>query len=345
MLAFSMTQSVRTTEPSGRIGLTPLPYKPEKPFYTIGHSKGIRVRNVLSTAQDGAGRIWFEHSSTGMGVYDTARDTAITWAVEQTGDPGGYAMLIDGRDRLWIGGLTGLYYLDSGSTIALQPAPHLRARQKKCRVYAIPANYIGSMMLLGPDTLAVGHAGGLSLIDLNSPAMEEPRAVTLPIGDYLGPSEQNGIMRDRDGHLWLIGDVGVVRLNLKELLRGRRMRSEVEIAMNGDRNTQQFVNEAIVTVPPVDRSLSYSYQLGVFDQVQDIARTEMLLLTASGDTINYEPSLSSGKVVRQNYLEPGNYNLLAKTTTIMSWSVSARPKSAYRNDCPKTGGSGRASLR
>ena len=313
MIACSMTASAKTGEPSGRIGLMPLPYSPDKPFYTVGHNRGIRTRNVLCTAQDKAGRIWFGHGSTGIGVYDPVRDTAVTWLIEQAGDPGSYSIAIDKADRLWFGNVTGLQYVDSVSTIALQPSPHLRTRQKMCRVHAIPKNFVGSMLLLGTDTLAVGHAGGLSLIDLNSPSIAEPRAVSFPIADYIGASEQNGILRDRDGHLWLIGDVGVVRLNLRQLLRGRRMRSAVEVAMYGDRNTQRFVNEEVVTVPAVDRSLSYSYQLGVFDQVQDITRTEMLLRSDDGDTVNYAPALSSGKVVRQDYLEPGNYTLQAKT--------------------------------
>jgi len=188
----------------GNIALLDLPVRPNADVRLITGRQGIRTRNVLCTAQDRAGRIWFGHGSTGIGVYDPVRDTAMTWRVEKAVDPGAVAMVVDRHDRLWLASSDGVYYVDSASTIALQPAPHLRSRRKKCLLREVPDSYVPSLLLRG-DTLIVGHGGGVSFIDISG-QVAEPPTVTFPLPDFgMGHAEQNALLIDREGWLWIGG--------------------------------------------------------------------------------------------------------------------------------------------
>lgn len=324
-LAMALTKGgVEDSDNCGRIGFTPLPYSPSNPWYIIGQERGIRLRNVLTLAQDRRSNIWFGHSSTGVGVYSPARDTAVTYLSENISDPGAVSMHIDDRDRLWLGSLRGLRYVDSISTLApfstgapttalIRPPPHPRTRQKMVSVRHIPSNYVPGLLQLG-DTLIITHTGGVSFLDLNSPDLTHPRAVTIPTADYIGPSEQNALLLDRHGWLWLIGDMGAARLDFRRILRGRGSMGRVEIAVRGDRPGSSFVNQQAVRIPVGDRSLTYGYQLSVQDQLRDEVRTDLLLRNRNtGDTVLYSPGWRSSENLKVNYLEPGNYELSAVT--------------------------------
>ena len=312
-LAVSMVASPNTDEPHGRIGFVPLPYAPSNPTYVVGSSKGIRTRNILCTTQDQQGRIWFGHGSTGIGVYDPARDTAITWLIEQPTDPGAISILLDKHDNLWLGSLHGLRYIPNASKVPFDTTLHLRHRQKISHVRRIPDSYVASLTLLGKDTLAVGHTGGLTLVDLNSPDLTQPKAITLPISDYLGGAEQNGTLVDQEGKFWLVADEGAVRLDLPAILRGRRMPGKVEIAVRGDQDERRYVDQSTVNIPVNDRSISYNYRLAPADQRADIMRVDAYLLTAIGDTLSARTNLPPSEQVRLNYLPPGTYTLLLET--------------------------------
>ena len=312
-LAVSMVASPNTDEPHGRIGFVPLPYAPSNPTYVVGSSKGIRTRNILCTTQDQQGRIWFGHGSTGIGVYDPARDTAITWLIEQPTDPGAISILLDKHDNLWLGSLHGLRYIPNASKVPFDTTLHLRHRQKISHVRRIPDSYVASLTLLGKDTLAVGHTGGLTLVDLNSPDLTQPKAITLPISNYLGGAEQNATLVDQEGKFWLVADEGAVRLDLPAILRGRRMPGKVEIAVRGDQDERQYVDQSTVNIPVNDRSISYNYRLAPADQRADIMRVDAYLLTAIGDTLSARTNLPPSEQVRLNYLPPGTYTLLLET--------------------------------
>ena len=273
----------------------------------IGIDQGVDVKNVLCTAQDRAGRIWFAHSRTGMGFYDPATDRAITWTADSVGDPGAYAMVVDAHDRLWLGSPDGLYYFDDASSIAPQLTPHLRARRKSVNIREMEGAFVASLLLRG-DTLIVGHKAGISFIDVSSTNVEQPPTVTLG-SEYtgLGESEQNALLVDNQGLLWA-GGTGAIRVDYKAFLgRDRRMRGAVKLAVRGLTKPLTPDAEGQFTVPRTDRSITLWYEPCSADQMRDNLYADLYLYDEDGSKIDSLLNASPADRLTVPRLAPGNY--------------------------------------
>jgi hypothetical protein len=311
VVSMAGTSTSRTAPRYGNIVLLDLPVSENPDYRIISNKQGIEVRNVLCTAQDKAGRIWFGHGSTGMGVYDPVRDTAQTWKLEEAGDPGAIAMVIDRYDRLWLAGTDGVYYIDNASTLALQPTPHLRARRKKCLLREVPSSYVASLLLRG-DTLIAGHGGGVSFINISGDVVAPP-AVTIPLPAYgLGAAEQNALLIDREGMLWVGANEGAVRLDYKQMMRGRRTQGRVELAVAGDQGPVLPTGNKY-KLHLNDSSLSFGFKLSIPDQQANLVKGDLLLLNGRGDTLKIARAVSSGTTIRRSYLDPVKYSLVLHT--------------------------------
>ncbi|MEM9929353.1 MAG: two-component regulator propeller domain-containing protein [Bacteroidota bacterium] len=317
----------------GNIALLPDPLRPGDSSYLIGRRQGVFLTNVHAVAQDRNGRIWFGHGSTGLGIYDPVRDTAVTWRAEQAGDPGAVSMLIDDQDRLWLGSLTGLRYIDSVSTRPFEVQQHPRRYTKDCPVRDIPTNYVASLLRLG-DTLVVGHTGGVSFLDLSDRSATPP-VVTLPIPQYgLGASEQNALLIDQAGWLWVGADEGAVRIDYRSLLRRRPFRTGItmkdvergskrpeQISLVGDQGPLSEIQANTFQLPAGDRSLTFSFQLPPKKQMLGTITADAYLISARGDTLEAATMLAGGEERRQAYLPAGRYTLVT---------------TSYENNLPRT---------
>lgn len=242
----------------------------------------------------------------------TLGDFALTgqmsnWRVEDGEALGAVSMVIDRNDRMWFGGATGLYYIDSVSTIAAQPSLHLRPRQKKCLVRAIPAAYVAALLLKN-DTLIVGHQAGVSLINVND-TMASPTAITFPLGAFMGMTEQNALLIDRLGKLWVGADNGAALIDLNVFGRERGMQGKLEIAITGGTGPVAPDWPDHFSLPLADRAMTHSYQIPIADRFAEAITADVLLSNQRGDTLSFFQNLPSGDPVRTPHLYPGTYTL------------------------------------
>ena len=87
---------------------------PSPPVEKIDSSRGIKLFNILTIAEDSLGRIWCGHPKRGLALYEPATGKATTWLMEKNETVfGAYSSLTDHRGVVWIGaGQRGLWCYD-----------------------------------------------------------------------------------------------------------------------------------------------------------------------------------------------------------------------------------------
>ena len=78
----------------------------------IDSSKGSRVFNILTIAEDTAGRIWYGAGKQALAMYNPATDKATTWQTAKNETPfGAFSSAVDKHGTVWIGSSTkGIWY-------------------------------------------------------------------------------------------------------------------------------------------------------------------------------------------------------------------------------------------
>ena len=280
----------------------------------IDHRKGVRITNVLTTASDPDQRIWFAHTRTGMGVYDPVLDT-VHCALPQRGEEfGAMAMAFDQRGTLWMGTNDGLAYLEHAADLPFNRVPELIDQVRYLTVDALPAdaNRIFSLTIRH-DSLFFGHQSGLGFLELSkfyqSDRGDFPCYSFNTLEHGMGSAEQNALLFDTQGRLWLGTDEGALRFDIDRLLSQRHRPILESLLLTGDQDSLQQTDSVSYFIPTKDRSLEFGYNLSTRDLLQGDARVHVLLSNAAGDTILYRQNLPPRQMERVKYLLPGTYTL------------------------------------
>lgn len=186
--------------------------------YFVGKEKGLLLINVLTITEDQAGRLWMGRTSQGLAMYDPHRDTAFTWlrSPEMPNSLGAISSCLDEEGTLWLGANNGIYQL---------PKAHLFDAEKGSifqylRKFPLPGRDTSAVVFLKnlDNYMVAGTALAVYFIDKKYKG-NRPRIFTLQYGSDIpgSGSEQNAVLPDSKGGLWIGTQEGAVRLDLQNL--------------------------------------------------------------------------------------------------------------------------------
>ncbi len=185
---------------------------------TVSKEKGMLLENVLTIAEDTGGRLWLGRASQGMAVFDPVRDTAVTWlrSPNQPANIGVMSSCIDINGDLWLGGNIGLYHLHE---------PHhfdyLRTNPSdRIQKIVLPGHDTTAVHILKetPDFIVAGTLNGVYFLDKKYEG-NRLRIFSMRFGKEIhgGGCEQNAVLLDSRGYLWVGSQEGATRLDLDQL--------------------------------------------------------------------------------------------------------------------------------
>lgn len=300
----------------GLAGKGLLLFDPDDPddYLMVGREKGLMLENVLTISEDREGRLWMGRLSQGLACFDPVKDTVVTWLVnsENPRSLGVMSSKIDFSGDLWIGSNSGLYFL---------PQPDIYD-VKRFSVF----DHLQQVHLTGNDQSRIsslaenkkywmaGSEKGLHLVDKSAPIDREGRrrVYTLWYGEDIPGkgSEQNALLVDSKGFLWLGANEGALRIDVDRLRFDNTPPSlSLESVFFG--NTKIESGADIVTGPKGQRSLEIVWAAAGNAHLQNNVFATILVLNSKLDTVFFADQ-TRDKNIKIAYLAPDNYQLLIK---------------------------------
>lgn len=301
---------------AGLAGLGLLIFDPEKPSDYIIKNKdnGLLLQNVLTISEDKSHKIWMGRMSQGIACYDPKTDTVVNWLVS-TENPKSLGMIasrIDYNGDLWMCTSKGLYFLHQPHRFDILSQPlfdHIVPVQLtgdyKDRVNSITETQ---------KYLIAGSDKGVHLIDKKTPPDTEGRRRVFTLWyqeDIPGKgSEQNAILLDSKGYLWVGTNEGALRLDINSMSFDTTptLLSLSSVNIGG---TEVDLSSDIIIGPKGQRSLDISWSAAGNAHFQNNVFVTILILGEKNDTIFYKAETRI-KNFSLPHLAPESYRLIIK---------------------------------
>ena len=280
---------------------------------TIGIPEGLQLTNVLTIAEDSNGNLWCGRSSQGMSMYNVKEDKAYNWpiSVDNPESFGAMASLIDSRGTLWLGTNEGIKYLKNIADFDYRNDN--LATAAKTIDYISHDPKIMTSMLEVEDYIVCASTYYVYFIPKDDFYNGGSTIYNIPFGDLMPGAgvDQNLMMQDQDGYLWLGTNVGAVRLDLDHLPIDTFTNSiSVTHAMSKDLPLE--IEDNKLTLPPDHRSLSLDIAIDKNKFAAQSLDLVGLLITTNNDTVRrYDASALTNGI--DEYLVPGDYTLALQT--------------------------------
>jgi hypothetical protein len=275
----------------------------------IGKDKGMLLDNVLTVAEDQVGRLWVGRSSQGIALYDPQRDTAITWlrSSGQSKSIGTMSSCIDEKGTLWLGANKGLYrleqahqfdYLHNNLFDHIQEVP-LPGQDSSM------VNFLKNTT----DYLVFGTAVGVYFYDKKYSG-SRPRIFSLRYGKDIngGGSEQNTVLQDSKGFLWVGSQQGATRIDLS-LLKFDTSATVIRLVkfQAGD-ITVGVDGYQLGKIPSDKRNIRFWFSPSGNTLLKDNLYYDIAIVNGHGDTLFSRISVVE-KTGQVDYLPQGDYTL------------------------------------
>ncbi len=277
----------------------------------IGQDKGMLLTNVLTIAEDKNRRLWLGRLSEGIALYDPKRDTAVTW-LRTPGHPerlGVISLLNDPQGTLWMGANNGLYKLPEAHRLDYLKTDIFKQIQK----VLLPGGDTTIITLLA-NTGAYIVAGSQLAVHFIEKQYSGPRPRIFTLRyerDIDGvSSEQNAILLDSKGYLWIGAQEGATRVDLKNL---RFDTSATTLRLTAFQAGDALVpindeNREIARIPRRKRNLSFTFTPSGNTFLKDDLYFDIALVNRQGDTL-YQRRGTVDKSHEMDYVPYGHYTL------------------------------------
>jgi len=301
---------------AGLAGKGLLIFDPEKPsdFTIKNKDNGMLLQNVLTISEDKSNRLWMGRMSQGVACYDPAADTVVTWLVsnENPKSLGMIASKTDIHGDLWMGTSKGLYIL-------IEPHQFDILKQflfDHIEQVPLPGDCHDRVSSIAESSkyLIAGSDKGLHLIDKSVPTDKEGRRRTYVLWygeDIPGKgSEQNAILLDSKGYLWVGTNEGALRLDIHHMSFDTTPTSLslVSIKIGG---TDVDPASDKITGPKGQRSLDITWAAAGNHHFQNNVFATILVLTEKNDTVFFK-NQTKDKTFNLPHLSPDTYRLIIK---------------------------------
>lgn len=276
---------------------------------TIGKRKGMLLDNVLTVSEDEGGRLWAGRSSQGVAVYDPQRDTAITWlrSPEVSKSVGMMASCVDENGTLWLGTNDGVYLLRNAHQFDYLHE-NLFDHFEKMPLPGGGEQRIHSIKNI-PDYLVIGTPQGVYFYDKKYRG-ERPRIFSMIFGKDIsgGGAEQNAVLLDSKGYLWVGTQEGATRIDLKNLRFDTSATTlRLERFTAGDAEIP-VADAEIGQLPVKKRNITFAFSPSGSAFLKDDLFYDIAVVNAQGDTLFWRSQTKERKG-ELPYLPKGKYTL------------------------------------
>ncbi len=295
---------------ANRIGF--MKFDPENPFdyYLVGEEKGMDFHNILSFDEDKNGRIWMGRTSKGIAAYCFKTQVLGKWdrnSPEALSD-GTMATVIDSAQNLWAGGNKGLYYLKNSHLYDIENG-NLFKDWSKINLPG-PSDQFITTIMESSKYVIVGSDYAIHFIPRNQDFENTlyPRIHSLVFDIHIPgiATEQNTILEDSNGFLWVGTKQGALRFDM-DLLEFDETDTEVAFTQINAGNQQIDPTNDILRLPGGARSLNLNWRAKGNVFLQDDVHFRVTLFKKDDSIFFQEDSRPLSTLV--NYLPPGNYRL------------------------------------
>jgi ligand-binding sensor domain-containing protein len=291
-------------------------FDPEKPSdYTIKNKDdGLLLQNVLTISEDRSHKIWMGRMSQGIACYDPQMDTVVTWLVSPE-DPNSLGMIssmIDYGGDLWMGTSKGLYWLNEPH--------HFDILKQTIFDHIVPVQLSGDYMdrvtsiAESQRYLIAASEKGIHLIEKNIPSDSEGRrrAYSLWYGEDIPGkgSEQNAILIDSKGYLWVGTNEGALRLDIHNM-RFDTTPVILHLSVVKIGGSDVDLSSDRIIGPKGQRSIDISWNAAGNEYFQNNIFATILILKGKNDTIFYK-NQTRDKNFTLPHLAPDTYRLIIK---------------------------------
>ncbi|MCB9284407.1 MAG: histidine kinase [Lewinellaceae bacterium] len=278
----------------------------------IGEDKGLQLLRIHTIAEDHRGRLWLGNLTQGLALYDRQRDTAVNWVCTppQTGCKGAISSCIDGNGDLWLGGSDGLYRLKQAHLFDYDKDT-LFSILKKIPLPGSDDTDIGFLKDLD-NFLVFGSQRALYFLDKKYSGTR-PRIFTMQYGQDISGSgsEQNAVLMDSKGYLWIGTQEGATRIDLTRL-RFDTTETEIKIiSFLAGNDTLSVAGTDLGELPLKKRSLEFTFQPSGNPLLKDDLFFDVLVVDSQGDTLLSQLN-SRERAAKLSYLKNGNYSLIIR---------------------------------
>lgn len=292
------------------LGLMDYPFEPGNPIRFIDSLKGMLLANVNTIAEDSNRRLWLGKIAQGVGIYDPGLDTAVTWEIQNEGDIEAISSLIDSRGNLWLGTMQGLAFLTGPENF-----DYLRRNVNDyVKRLSLPETGRGIVTFLkehrGYLCFGDNHGFGLLNLDRYYQNPQNPRVHYFNTTNYLpgGSSEQNTVLIDGSGRIWMGNDQGAIRLDLDRLVLDTSLIYLDSLHFFYGRNEQSDAAGGLLNLPRGQRNLSFYWSSSFDRQLAPNRWLSYRLILASGDTLQQNDYLLAQQA-NLGYIPPGKHRL------------------------------------
>jgi len=280
-------------------------------YRTVDTSKGMSIPNVLGVSEDKIGRIWI--AGRGMALYERGLDTAYSYPRHES-DPRSFSAMsltCDSHDRLWIGTHLGLYVLPDVSKFD----PTNQDFYDEVQKVPLPNGentWFTSVMNYNDNLIIAGGVESVNLIPLDQYNSTDPNPFIYQLyyGDDISGSgtEQNCIMEDSDGHVWIGTQTGAMRIDPRTEIWDT-LPNQIEILSQVTGKGIVEIKDDIITLPSDSRNLVLEYGPDKDAFLRQSTFYDRYLINTSGDTLQSLRYDLEGRL-ELNYLQPGDYTLV-----------------------------------
>ncbi len=277
---------------------------------TIGKEKGLALDNVLTVSEDQGGRLWCGRMSQGVAVYDPQRDTAVTWlrSPEVPNSVGMMASCVDENGSLWLGTNDGIRLLRHAHEFDFLKE-NLFDHLEKIPLPGTDAGWVNIVKNTG-RYLVFGTNQGVYFFDKNYQG-ERPRIFSMQFGRDLagGGAEQNAVLLDSKGHLWIGTQNGTTRLDLSQLQFDTSATSISLTHFQAGGTAIKIEGNQILDIPADKRNVTFSFSASGNDHLRDNLFYDVLVIKSNGDTLFQRLTTQEKSDLRIEYLPFGDYVL------------------------------------
>ncbi|MEP7322836.1 MAG: histidine kinase [Saprospiraceae bacterium] len=327
------------------LGITNVPLTENSDWTFISKEKGMLLDNVLTIAEDSKGRLWLGRPSQGIALYDPQLDTARTWLLKldtartwllKSGNGVDYGMMssvTDPNGRLWMGCTDGLYVMDHPDSFDLF-YDELSAKTHKLILDEAGYSTVTFMKVYN-HMLVFGNSIGYGFLDLDSYAVnpEMPKIFFYNTSSYGGSCEQNAILPDSKGYIWVGLDKSATRIDPRyhsfDTLPTYLISKNITIREQAGKTTSLNIDSTLyLKLPPKKRSFTIHLEPSFTGLLNDNTGIQYRLVNKNiHDTL--WSSYSRDFDIRVDYLPPKESkmevraiknNQVVDTISITLWS-------------------------
>jgi hypothetical protein len=252
--------------------------------------------------------------SQGVACYDPAKDTIVTWLIS-TENPKSLGMIAsktDTRGDLWMGTSKGMYIL-------LEPHRFDILKQSlfdHIKYVPLPGDYHDRINSITESRkyLIAGSDKGIHLIDKSVPTDKEGRRRTYELwyGEEIPGkgSEQNAILLDSKGYLWVGTNEGALRLDINSMSFDTTP-TVLSLSSFKIGGTEVDLSSEVIIGPKGQRSLDITWATAGNHHFQNNVYASILILTGKNDTVFFK-NQTKDKTFNLPHLSPDTYRLIIK---------------------------------